>query len=122
MRIKDNKKGDSGDYTRVFSERVTYIIKHFANLGYKSWSFVPKDELCICVVVRKRFNTIVIVFVLFAGFYFSPNDFMLANVIQSDFVIDWNRMEDQLCMKSQMHEAFKSYKYKLHSIWKKFKS
>lgn len=93
IRIKDNARRASYDYSHIFAERCTYIVNHFANLGHKSWMHVPKEDK-----VK-----------------------LYAHVV-GDFVLDWNRLEDQECVKHQMHEAFKSYKYKLHRIYKKFRT
>ncbi|KAB1223788.1 hypothetical protein CJ030_MR2G012903 [Morella rubra] len=48
------------------------------------------------------------------------NSMDLIHLHQSEDVVD--QLRDQECVKHQMHEAFKSYKCKLHRIYKKFRT
>ena len=57
VRVPDGSRGPSKDNCLVFASRVTYIVKRFANMRYKCWSLVPKEdkeELYNRVLVRIR--------------------------------------------------------------------
>ncbi|KAB1209487.1 hypothetical protein CJ030_MR6G028228 [Morella rubra] len=45
---------------------------------------------------------------------------MKLKLLQGDFVLDWDRFEDQECVKTQLQVSFRQYRYKLHRIYKKF--
>ncbi|KAB1208936.1 hypothetical protein CJ030_MR6G001705 [Morella rubra] len=45
---------------------------------------------------------------------------MKLKLLQGDFVLDWDRFEDQQCVKTQLQVSFRQYRYKLHRIYKKF--
>ncbi|KAB1220969.1 hypothetical protein CJ030_MR3G025340 [Morella rubra] len=44
VRVPDGSRGPSKDNCLVFASRVTYIVKRFANMRYKCWSLVPKED------------------------------------------------------------------------------
>ncbi|KAB1200505.1 hypothetical protein CJ030_MR0G007044 [Morella rubra] len=93
VRVPDKVKGPTGKNERIFIERVTYLVRHFADISYRSLKFVPqkdKDELY--------------------------------NRILGDFVLDWDRFEDRECIKARLAYSYKSYRHQLHKIYKRFQN
>ncbi|KAF5458767.1 hypothetical protein F2P56_022773 [Juglans regia] len=55
--IKDGDTKVSCQNANVFSGRVTWIIKHYANMGYQRWNEVPEAEQEeLCARVREKQN------------------------------------------------------------------
>ncbi|KAB1205813.1 hypothetical protein CJ030_MR7G028002 [Morella rubra] len=59
VKVPDKAKGPTEKNGRIFIERVTYLVRHFADISYRSWKFVPqkdKDELYNRILARLAYS------------------------------------------------------------------
>ncbi|XP_042982775.1 uncharacterized protein LOC122312037 isoform X2 [Carya illinoinensis] len=91
--IKEGDTKVSCENANVFSGRVTWIIKHYANMGYQRWNDVPEaeqEELCARV--------------------------------RADFIIQWEKPNHRKTITEQLHRRFNSFHYDLHKIYLEYGS
>ncbi|KAB1212872.1 hypothetical protein CJ030_MR5G010172 [Morella rubra] len=91
VQVPAGARGPIGENERLFKERVTYLVRHFIDVHYKSWSEVPKQD----------------------------KEEIYARIL-GDFELDWHRHEDQACIKARMAYSFRSIKYHLHKLYKSY--
>ncbi|KAB1209236.1 hypothetical protein CJ030_MR6G016122 [Morella rubra] len=91
VQVPAGARGPIGENERLFKERVTYLVRHFIDVHYKSWSEVPKQD----------------------------KEEIYARIL-GDFELDWHRHEDQACIKARMAYSFRSIKFHLHKLYKSY--
>ncbi|KAF5457951.1 hypothetical protein F2P56_022022 [Juglans regia] len=85
LEIKDGKIGPSCNNTTVYTTRVTWIVKHYAEMRHVSWSVVDvkdKDELI--------------------------------DRVRADFVFDWTKQNHRRTVTTQLSRAYNAFHYTLH--------
>ncbi|XP_042962028.1 uncharacterized protein LOC122296414 isoform X1 [Carya illinoinensis] len=86
--IKNGDTKVSCQNANIFSGRVTWIIKHYANMGYNRWNEVPEaeqEELC--------------------------------GRVRADFIVEWEKENHRKTVIDQLRRRFNSFHYDLHKIF-----
>ncbi|XP_042963674.1 uncharacterized protein LOC122297630 [Carya illinoinensis] len=85
LEIKEGKIGPSCNNRTVYTTRVTWIVKHYADMRHVSWNVVDEKE-------KQE----------------------LIDRVRADFVLDWTLKNHRRTVMSQLSRAYNAFHYKLH--------
>ncbi|KAF5451781.1 hypothetical protein F2P56_026855 [Juglans regia] len=91
--IKDGHRGPSCENASIFTGRVTWIVKVYADMRHESWSYVPEEE-------KQE----------------------LIDRVRADFILDWTKDNHREMVVTHLSEKYKAYHYELHKIYLKYAS
>ncbi|KAF5477533.1 hypothetical protein F2P56_004165 [Juglans regia] len=91
--IKDGHRGPSCEHASIFTGRVTWIVKVYADMRHASWSCVPEE--------KKQ---------------------ELIDRVRVDFVLDWTKDNHKEMVITYLSDKYNHYHYELHKVYLKYAS
>ncbi|XP_035542433.1 uncharacterized protein LOC108995631 isoform X2 [Juglans regia] len=91
--IKDGHRGPSCEHASIFTGRVTWIVKVYADMRHASWSCVPEEE-------KQE----------------------LIDRVRADFVLDWTKDNHKEMVITYLSDKYNHYHYELHKVYLKYAS